>query len=323
MKRFLAFFLAVEMLIVSLAACGKDEPEETKAPVPTFDETLAASAAAYEYYWSNGGAIDLSGSTDERWFELERKIVLSQYLMAVQSRGSWPCAESGLMFIDMWRGQFHMEMTWWHIAHYALWSRMEWADEQLSCFRKFLPMAKKLAAQLGVSRTPVREAIHLLEKESLVRQIPHKGVVVAGITKKQLRDVLEIRGMLEELAVQLACRRGTEEGFAKLQAAADNFAKAVKQEKDLTVQAEKDVAFHDVIYQMTDNERLIELVESIWQQIYRYRIERLKGANRESLVQEHQELVQALCARDEEAAVRMARLHISNQEVTISKLLEK
>ena len=120
------------------------EPEETKAPVPTFDETLAASAAAYEYYWSNGGAIDLSGSTDERWFELERKIVLSQYLMAVQSRGSWPCAESGLMFIDMWRGQFHMEMTWWHIAHYALWSRMEWADEQLSCYQKFLPMAKKL-----------------------------------------------------------------------------------------------------------------------------------------------------------------------------------
>ena len=184
-------------------------------------------------------------------------------------------------------------------------------------------MEMKLAAQLGVSRTPVREAIHLLEKESLVRQIPHKGVVVAGITKKQLRDVLEIRGMLEELAVQLACRRGTEEGFAKLQAAADNFAKAVKQEKDLTVQAEKDVAFHDVIYQMTDNERLIELVESIWQQIYRYRIERLKGANRESLVQEHQELVQALCARDEEAAVRMARLHISNQEVSISKQLDK
>ena len=59
-------------------------------------------------------------------------------------------------------------------------------------------MEMKLAAQLGVSRTPVREAIHLLEKESLVRQIPHKGVVVAGITKKQLRDVLEIRGMLEE-----------------------------------------------------------------------------------------------------------------------------
>ena len=184
-------------------------------------------------------------------------------------------------------------------------------------------MEMKLAAQLGVSRTPVREAIHLLEKESLVRQIPHKGVVVAGITKKQLRDVLEIRGMLEELAVQLACRRGTEAGFAKLQEAADDFAQAVKQEKDITIQAEKDVAFHDVIYHMTDNARLIELVESIWQQIYRYRIERLKGANRECLIQEHQDLVQALCARDEEAAVRMARLHISNQEVSISKQLDK
>ena len=184
-------------------------------------------------------------------------------------------------------------------------------------------MEMKLAAQLGVSRTPVREAIHLLEKESLVRQIPHKGVVGAGITKKQLRDVLEIRGMLEELAVQLACRRGTDSDFIKLQAAAADFAKAVKQEKDVTVLAEKDVAFHDVIYHMTDNERLIELVESIWQQIYRYRIERLKGANREILAQEHQSLVHALIARDEEAAVRMARLHISNQEVTISRQLDK
>lgn len=122
--------------------------EENRLPIPTFAETLAASADAYEDYWRSGGAIDLSGSTDERWFELERKIVLSQYLMAVQSRGSWPCAEAGLMFIDMWRGQFHMEMTWWHIAHYALWSRMECADEQLTCYQTFLPMAKKLAAQL-------------------------------------------------------------------------------------------------------------------------------------------------------------------------------
>ena len=125
------------------------EKEAETAPIPTFAETMAASAAAYEYYWQNGGAIDLSGSTDDRWFELERRIVLSEYLMAVQSRGSWPCAESGLMFTDNWRGQFHMEMTWWHIAHYGLWSRMEWADEQLTCYQKFLPMAKKLAAQLG------------------------------------------------------------------------------------------------------------------------------------------------------------------------------
>ena len=125
------------------------EKEARVDATPSFEETLAASAAAYEHYWSNGGAIDLSESSDERWFELERRIVLSEYLMAVQSRGSYPCAESGLMFIDHWRGQFHMEMTWWHIAHFALWSRMECADRQLTCYERFLPMAKKLAAQLG------------------------------------------------------------------------------------------------------------------------------------------------------------------------------
>ncbi len=183
-------------------------------------------------------------------------------------------------------------------------------------------MEMKLAAQLGVSRTPVREAIQLLERESLVRQIPHKGVVVAGITLKQLRDVLEVRSMLEVLAVQLACRRGTEAGFDQLRRAADDFARAVKREKDVTVLAEKDVAFHDVIYHMTDNDKLMELVANLWQQIYRYRIERLKGVNRESLVQEHHNLVEAICARDEEAAVGMARLHISNQEESITRQLE-
>ena len=69
--------------------------------------------------------------------------------MSVQVAGSWPCAEAGLMYIDGWRGQFHMEMVWWHVAHYALWQRMELADRQLSCYQAFLPMAKKLASQLG------------------------------------------------------------------------------------------------------------------------------------------------------------------------------
>lgn len=117
--------------------------------IPSFNETQASSAAHWEQFWSTGGAIDLSESTDERWFELERRIVLSQYLLAVQARGSHPCGESGLMFIDGWHSQFHMEMMWWHIAHYGMWNRMEYADEQLSCYFKFLPIAKQLSAQLG------------------------------------------------------------------------------------------------------------------------------------------------------------------------------
>lgn len=185
-------------------------------------------------------------------------------------------------------------------------------------------MEMKLASQLGVSRTPVREAIHLLEKESLVRQEPHRGVVVAGITLKQLRDVLEVRSMLEELAVQLACRRAAESDFERLRQAAEDFARAVKQGADVTELAARDVAFHDVIYHMTDNDKLIQMVANLWEQIYRYRIEYLKDVRRgAALVQEHQEMVKALCARNEEAAVKTARLHIANQELTIAKRVEE
>ncbi|MGN1347216.1 MAG: hypothetical protein ACI4V1_10565 [Eubacteriales bacterium] len=126
------------------------EDKDGAAPqtMPTEDEAETECAAAWNAFWESGGAIDLSGSRDERWFELERRIVLSQYILRVQSAGSWPSAEAGLMYTDNWRGQFHMEMVWWHAAHYALWQRMELADRQLGCYRTFLPMAKKLAADL-------------------------------------------------------------------------------------------------------------------------------------------------------------------------------
>ncbi len=185
-------------------------------------------------------------------------------------------------------------------------------------------MEMKLAAQLGVSRTPVREAIHLLEKESLVIQMPRQGVVVAQITPKQLRDVLEVRSMLEELAVQLACRRATGEDFEKLEKAEADFAAAVHGSAPVTELAEKDVAFHDVIYQMTENDKLVQMVASLWEQIYRYRIEYLKDVKvRAGLVEEHRQLLQALCARNTDEAVRLARLHIANQELTIARQLEE
>ena len=184
-------------------------------------------------------------------------------------------------------------------------------------------MEMRLASELGVSRTPVREAIHLLEREALVKQEPHRGVVVAQITLKQLRDVLELRSMLEELAVRLACERAKEEDFDRLREAADRFAQAVEEKADVTELAARDVAFHDVIYHMTDNEKLIQMVANLWEQIYRYRIEYLKDTRRgETLAREHQELVAALCAKEEEAAIRMARLHIANQELAIARKLE-
>jgi hypothetical protein len=119
------------------------------ADLPDFDRTQAAALEHWRQFWTTGGAIDLSASKDARWRELERRIVLSQYQMAAQSAGSWPPAETGLLGLDCWAGQFHMEMTWWHIAHYALWDRWRLAGRQLECYRRFLPLARQLAGELG------------------------------------------------------------------------------------------------------------------------------------------------------------------------------
>jgi len=114
-----------------------------------FGATLKKCTKSWRTFWKSGGAIDLSGSSDPRWKELERRIVLSQYLLAVQSAGSYPPSEAGLMEVDPWRGQFHMEMTWWHLAHYGLWNRWPMAEKALDCYRKFIPSAAALSRQLG------------------------------------------------------------------------------------------------------------------------------------------------------------------------------
>ena len=143
-------------------------------------------------------------------------------------------------------------------------------------------MEIQLANKLGVSRTPIREAIRKLELEGLVLMIPRKGAEVAEITEKNLRDVLEVRCALEELAVQLACERIDDEGLEQLKSAALHF-RDVLDSDDITKIAEADVAFHDVIFEATDNRRLIQLLNNLREQMYRYRIddeglEQLKSA---------------------------------------------
>jgi hypothetical protein len=123
------------------------KPIESK--VSDFKSVSKACVEHWPNFWKSGGAIDLSGSKDPRWKELERRIVLSQYLVAVQSAGSWPPAETGLMDIDGYKGQFHGEMIWWHLAHFALWDRWAMANQALECYNRFIPSARALAQQLG------------------------------------------------------------------------------------------------------------------------------------------------------------------------------
>jgi len=113
-----------------------------------FERTRTASREHWERFWRNGGAIDLSGSSDPRWRELERRIVLSQYLTAIQCAGSFPPQETGLTY-NSWEGKFHLEMHWWHAAHFALWSRLPLLEKSLSYYQAILPRAQATAKRQG------------------------------------------------------------------------------------------------------------------------------------------------------------------------------
>ena len=184
-------------------------------------------------------------------------------------------------------------------------------------------MEIKLANQLGVSRTPIREAIRKLELEGLVVMVPRKGAEVAKITEKDLRDVLEVRASLEELAISLACERITDEKIAELKDALEQFRTVIKG-KDVTKIAQMDVAFHDVIFEATQNARLVQMVNNLREQMYRYRLEYLKDFSTHSrLDEEHVKIFEAVSAQDIERATALIREHIYNQEVTVVKNIQE
>jgi hypothetical protein len=114
-------------------------------PVSSVPQIKAACATSWTDFWKSGGAIDLSGSKDPRWMELERRIVLSQYELAVQSAGDNPPAEDGLTGIDGWQSKWHFEMIWWHLAHYALWDRWPLAEKALTIYQRVAPAARAIA----------------------------------------------------------------------------------------------------------------------------------------------------------------------------------
>ena len=122
-------------------------PHANSAPA-TFAETKAASQKSWNHFWQSGGAIDLSGSKDPRWFELERRIVLSQYLTAIQNAGENPPQETGLTY-NSWEGKFHLEMHWWHEAHFALWNRLPLLEKSLGYYQRILPRAEGTAQKQG------------------------------------------------------------------------------------------------------------------------------------------------------------------------------
>ena len=183
-------------------------------------------------------------------------------------------------------------------------------------------MEIQLANKLGVSRTPVREAIRKLELEGLVLMIPRKGAEVAEITRQDMEDVLEVRTALEELAVKDACDHITDAQLSELKKASSEFKKALLEGKDLVTCADADMHFHNVILSATNNRRLIQMLNNLSEQMYRYRMEYLKDRQSHGiLVKEHEEILRALEHRDEEAALQATCSHIERQKKYIIAML--
>ncbi len=177
-----------------------------------------------------------------------------------------------------------------------------------------------LADKLGVSRTPIREAIRKLELEGLVTMIPRRGAEVAQMSERSLQDVMEVRRALDVLSAELACERITDEEIAQLKEACDDFKKSVEAEADFKDIAKEDVKLHDIIVKATGNKRLMVLVNQLAEQMYRYRFEYIKDVSQHKvLVEEHDAIFRAIADRDKSAAKKAAKIHIDNQEIAVMK----
>jgi protein-glucosylgalactosylhydroxylysine glucosidase len=125
-------------------------PTRMPARLPSVAGTFNSSTVEWQKFWTEGGAVDLSQSNDSRALELERRVVLSQYLTRIQCAGSKPPQETGLT-VNSWFGKFHLEMHWWHAAHFALWNRLSLFEKSLGWYVSILPKARALARSQGYS----------------------------------------------------------------------------------------------------------------------------------------------------------------------------
>lgn len=174
-----------------------------------------------------------------------------------------------------------------------------------------------LANRLGVSRTPIREAIRKLELEGLVTMIPRRGAEVAQITVKNLKDVLEVRKALDALAIELACERITDEELVALEEACIKFEEATLT-KDARLIAKEDVELHHIIVKASRNDKLDQMVNNLAEQMYRYRFEHVKDASQhQRLIEEHKIILESLRSKNNNRASEAVKIHIDNQEKAI------
>ncbi|MDR0468924.1 MAG: GntR family transcriptional regulator, partial [Peptococcaceae bacterium] len=181
----------------------------------------------------------------------------------------------------------------------------------------------KLSAELGVSRTPVREAIRMLEQKNLVRLVPNKGAVVLGVDKKDLLDVYVIRSYIEGLASRWAAEHITEEKRVKLREIVDlQEFYYIKSYQDQI--SEMDSRFHEAIFSFCESRRLDHMLRDLHHMILRYRRQSIAEIGRtEKAIAEHRLILDAICSGNGAAAESYTVTHINNAKENLVKMLEK
>lgn len=183
-------------------------------------------------------------------------------------------------------------------------------------------MEVRYAEQLGVSRTPLREAMRKLELEGLVTIVPRHGAHVTVISKKDVEEVLEVRTVLDGLAAALALQHLSKSDTEEMEELLYQFEKSVAAH-DLEAQIKTDEAFHEYIYMKSENERLISMNHSIKDHIYRCRVLYLKDfSDTSQVVQEHRALLRAFLESDTHKVRALSEEHVKNQKRSMLEQLE-
>jgi DNA-binding GntR family transcriptional regulator len=184
-------------------------------------------------------------------------------------------------------------------------------------------MEVQLAEELGVSRTPVREAIRKLELEGLVIMLPRRGAYVAGISVKDIADVFEVRAALEALAASLAAARIQDDELEELERSLVEIAE-VSDSQDVHAVVARDTGFHDIIYRASKNPWLMQIISNLQDQVQRFRLATLSRPGRtKEAVEEHKKIVEAISERNSELAAQLAREHIENAETSFLNTLKE
>ncbi|NLV20678.1 MAG: GntR family transcriptional regulator [Syntrophomonadaceae bacterium] len=184
-------------------------------------------------------------------------------------------------------------------------------------------MEIQLADELGVSRTPVREALRKLELEGFIVMVPRKGAYVSDLSMKDVADVFEIRAALEGLAGALAAERITEEELEAMERMLVEKSEAIIL-NDIDKLVEVDTKFHEALYMASRNERLSNIISNLREQIQRFRLTSLSVPGRkEDSLKEHREILEAIQARDIQLARQLAQEHIENAENILIDSLKK